>query len=73
MEDTYNRYIIYKYDIFINILLGFICGIIIYKFYLCPPIIRGPNSRDIVDEQYEIDGRYYELEPVICGCLWKPT
>jgi len=58
-------------DTMISIILGILCGIIIYRFYLCSPIIKGPNSRDIVDKIFEVDGKYYELEPVICGCL-KP-
>ena len=58
-----------KFDPLISILFGMLLGIIIYRFYLFPPIIKGPNSRDIVDKIYEYDGKYYELEPVVCGCL----
>lgn len=59
----------YKYDLLISILLGALIGIIIYQFYLFPPVVKGPNSRDIVNKIFEYDGKYYELEPVICGCL----
>ena len=69
MEVIDNQYIIYNYDVFINILLGFICGIVLYRCYLFPPIIRGPNSRDIVNEIFKVNESYYELEPIICGCL----
>lgn len=58
-------------DIIISMLFGLICAIIIYRFYICPPIVRGPNSRDIIDKIFEIDGKFYELEPVVCGCIKK--
>jgi hypothetical protein len=58
-------------DIIISILIGFIFGIILYRFYVAAPIVRGPNSRDIVDKIFQVDNKYYELEPVVCGCLKK--
>jgi hypothetical protein len=57
------------FDLFISVLLGIILGVVIYKFYLFPPLIKGPNSCDIVDKIFEYDGKYYELEPIVCGCL----
>ena len=56
-------------DIILSIFTGLVLGIILYRCYICPVIIRGPNSRDIIDKIFEVDGKYYELEPVVCGCL----
>lgn len=64
-----NHYDKNNYDMLTSIVLGILCGIMIYRFYLCASITRGPNSRDIVDKVYKVDGKYYELIPIICGCL----
>lgn len=61
------------FNILVSILVGIILGIILYRCYICPPIVRGPNSRDIIDKVFEVNGHYYELEPVVCGCLNKKT
>lgn len=58
-------------DIILSIIVGLVLGIILYRGYICPPIIRGPNSRDIIDKIFEVNGKYYELEPKVCGCLKK--
>lgn len=58
-------------SIFISLILGILFAIIVYKFYLKPTIIRGPNSRDIVDKIFEHNGEYYKLVPVVCGCIKK--
>lgn len=52
-----------------NVFLGLLLGIVIYRCYLIPPIMKGPNSKDIVDKIFEYDGKYYEFAPVVCGCL----
>lgn len=62
-----------KIDIFISVLIGIIFSIVLYKGYICPPIIRGPNSRDIIDKIFEIGGKFYELEPQICECSLSQT
>jgi len=56
-------------NIIINVLVGMILGILLYKGYICPPVVRGPNSRDIVDKIFQVGDKYYELEPIVCGCL----
>lgn len=56
-------------NIIINVLVGIILGIILYKGYICPPVVHGPNSRDIVDKIFQVGDKYYELEPIVCGCL----
>lgn len=61
--------IINIYDVSFSVILGILLAIVIYRFYLCAPIIKGPNSRDIVNKVFKIDGKYYELEPIVCGCL----
>jgi len=59
------------FDIIISIIAGIILGIILYKGYIRPPLIKGPNSRDIVGKIFQVGDKYYELEPVVCGCLKK--
>jgi len=56
-------------NLLISISLGVLLGIIIFNWYLFPPLVKGPNSKDIVDKIFFVDGKYYELEPIICGCL----
>ncbi len=56
-------------DIVISILLGIALGFIVYNMYINPPIIKGPNSRDIIDKIFDVDGKYYEFIPVVCGCI----
>jgi len=58
-------------DMTINLIVGIVLGIILYRGYIRPPIYKGPNSRDIIDKIFVVDGKYYELEPSICGCLTK--
>lgn len=58
-----------KLDILINIIVGFILGYILYRGYLFPPKIKGPNSRDVIDKVYNVNGKKYILEPVVCGCI----
>ncbi len=73
VKDTHNISTINNniINIILSIFVGIVLGIILYKGYICPPIVRGPNSRDIIDKIFEVDGKYYELEPRICGCLKK--
>jgi hypothetical protein len=73
MNDTTSNADNAMINISISLILGMLLGIIIYRFYLFPPIVRGPNSRDIVDKIFEVNGRYYELAPVVCGCLRKKS
>ena len=56
-------------DNLISVLLGIVLGFIVYNMYISPPIIKGPNSRDIIDKIFEVDGKYYEFMPVVCGCI----
>jgi hypothetical protein len=56
-------------SILISILLGIVLGIIVYKLYINPPMIKGPNSKDIVGKIFEVDGKHYEFVPIVCGCI----
>lgn len=56
-------------DIILSICFGIVIGYMIYKCYLRPTKIKGPDSKDIINKIYQIDGKFYELNPVICGCL----
>ena len=55
--------IVYK---ILNILIGFIIGYILYKLYISPTIIKGPNSRDIIGKVYKVNETLYKLKPVVC-------
>lgn len=56
-------------DIVINVLIGIVLGYILYKGYLCPTTFHGPNSRDIMDKVYNVNGKLYTLEPVVCASV----
>ena len=56
-------YIVYE---IINILIGLIIGYILYKLYISPTIIKGPNSKDIIKKVYKVNDKLYRLRPVIC-------
>lgn len=58
-------------DLILNALIGIVLGYILYKGYLCPSTVRGPNSKDIINTVYNVDGKLYILEPVVCGCILK--
>jgi hypothetical protein len=58
-------------NIIISILLGIVLGYILYKSFFHKPIVRGPNSRDIIDKVFVVDDKYYYLEPVICASILK--
>ena len=54
-----------RIDIFISILFGITVVFLMYYVFLNKTKIRGPNSRDIINNIYFVDGKYYELEPKI--------
>ena len=56
-------------DKIVNILAGLILGVLIYKFYISPTIIRGPNSKEIINKTFIFNGKKYKFDPVICGCI----
>ena len=58
-----------SFDIIINIIIGFILGVIIYKGQIYSPKIRGPNSKDIINKEFEYNGKKYKFDPIVCGCL----
>lgn len=53
------------FEIF-NVLIGFIIGYILYKIFISPTIIKGPNSKDVIKKVYTVNGKLYKLKPVIC-------
>ena len=57
-------------DIILSVCIGILTGYVIYKCCICPTKIKGPDSRDIINKIYEIDGKYYELNPKVCGSLF---
>lgn len=57
-------------DTILNLFIGIFIGCVIYKCFIRPTKIKGPDSKDIINKIYEIDGKYYELNPVVCGCLF---
>lgn len=56
-------YVVYE---IISILIGVIAGYILYKLYISPTIIKGPNSKDIIKRIYEVNGKKYKLRPIVC-------
>lgn len=59
----------YYIDIFLSISLGILLSFVMYTMYVNPRIVKGPNSRDIIDKVFEIDNKYYKFVPIVCGCL----
>lgn len=55
-------------DLFINIIIGIAMGCILYRIFFDTSIIRGPNSKDIVNQIFVLDGDKYKLEPKVCAC-----
>lgn len=51
----------------IDISLGVIIGYFLYKKFISPTVIKGPNSKNIINNIYNVDGRLYRLRPVICA------
>lgn len=56
-------------DIILSLCVGILIGYVVYKCYIRPTKVKGPDSRDIIDKIYEIDGKFYELNPKVCGGL----
>lgn len=57
-------------NIILSLCIGIVIGYIIFKCCVRPTKIKGPDSKDIINKIYEIDGKHYELKPVVCGSLW---
>jgi hypothetical protein len=53
--------------IILNIIIGILIGLSLF-FVFRKPIIKGPNSKDIVGKIYELNGKKYELTPHVCIC-----
>ena len=56
------------WQITLNLIIGIALGCILYRTLICRTIIKGPDSRDIIDKIYEWNGDKYKLEPRICAC-----
>ena len=52
----------------ISIVIGFIVGCILFYLFMYNEIYRGPNSKDVVNKIYYVDGKMYKLKPVIYLC-----
>ena len=50
----------------LNMVLGIIIGILIYNLFINKPVIKGPNSKDIVGKVFTIDNKKYYMEPFVC-------
>lgn len=51
----------------LNIIFGFVIGVLLYSIYNPPILLRGPNSKDIVDREFMFLGRTYRLDPIVCA------
>ena len=52
----------------ISIIFGIVLGVLLYSIYKPPILLRGPNSRDIVDKEFKYLNKIYRLDPEVCAC-----
>jgi hypothetical protein len=52
---------------YIEFILGIIIGFVIYCLIYNRPVIRGPNSKDIVGKIFIVNNKKYVFEPFIVG------
>jgi uncharacterized protein YneF (UPF0154 family) len=55
-------------DVLINIIIGIILGYFLYRFLIYRRIYKGPDSRDIINQIYEWNGKKVKLVPKVCAC-----
>lgn len=65
MDDEYCMNIVF------SLILGCVFGYILYWIILNKPIVKGPNSRDIVNKTYKYNGKYYIFEPIVCMSIYS--
>lgn len=59
---------------FFELVVGFIIGYIVGKMWFCGGLgglgglAHGPNSKDIIGQVFEHNGKYYKFTPSICPC-----
>ncbi len=56
-------------NVLISIIMGTLLGIVLYKGFINPTIIKGPNSREVIDKVYQVNKKYYKFEPQVCASL----
>ena len=56
-------------NVLISLIIGSLLGIVLYKGFINPTIIKGPNSRDVIDKVFLVNGKYYKFEPQVCASL----
>jgi hypothetical protein len=52
---------------YIEFILGIIIGFVIYCLIYNRPVIKGPNSKDIVGKIFIVNNKKYVFEPFIVG------
>lgn len=52
----------------ISIIFGIVLGVLLYSILKPPVLLKGPNSRDIVDKEFKYHGKVYRLDPKVCAC-----
>ncbi len=50
----------------ICIVFGIIIGYLIFTCFINKPLVKGPNSRDVIGDVFNVDGKLYTFEPMIC-------
>lgn len=55
-------------DKIINIISGFLLGLLMSIWYRPPYVYHGPNSNDIRKQIFNYNGKCYRLEPKIYVC-----
>lgn len=56
-------------NVTISVLMGVLLGIILYVGFFNSPVIRGPNSKNIVNKTFVFGGKRYKFVPHVCGCV----
>lgn len=54
----------------LSIIFGLLSGCLIGIVLFCKGsgVRHGPNSKNIVGNVYDFDGKYYKFRPKICAC-----
>ena len=55
----------------ISIIFGIALGVLLYSAEKPPVLYKGPNSKYIVNEVFEYNGKKYKLKPKVCLCPSK--
>ncbi len=49
----------------LSIIIGIIMGYLLFSCFINKPQLKGPDSRNVIGEQFVVDGEIYTFEPII--------